>query len=53
MTPVSAPWAARWMHTSVINAAGSIYVLGGSDNQKDAYNDVWRSTDQGEALHAS
>ena len=42
----SAPWAARYLHTSVIDAAGAIYVIGGSSSS--AYlNDAWVSTDGG------
>jgi hypothetical protein len=42
----SARWAARYLHTTVINAAGAIYVIGGSSSS--AYlNDVWVSTDAG------
>jgi hypothetical protein len=46
----SAPWAGRFGHTSVIDAAGAIYVIGG-DGDSDAgltdYHDVWVSTDGG------
>ncbi len=41
----SAPWAARCWHTSVVDAAGAIYVVGGSKGHS-AYNDVW-ATDGG------
>ncbi len=41
----SAPWAARCWHTSVIDAAGAIYVIGGSKGHS-SYNDVW-ATDGG------
>jgi hypothetical protein len=41
----SAPWAARWDHTSVIDAAGAIYVIGGTDGT--FFNDVWASTGGG------
>jgi hypothetical protein len=41
----SALWAARASHTSVIDAAGAIYVIGG-DGAKCS-NDVWVSTDGG------
>ncbi len=45
-TRTSAPWAARDGHTSVIDAAGTIYVIGGyGDNTY--FNDVWASTDGG------
>jgi hypothetical protein len=41
----SAPWAGRTDHTSVIDAAGAIYVLGGQGSTD--YHDVWASTDGG------
>jgi hypothetical protein len=41
----SAPWGARYGHTSVIDAAGAIYVIGGYGGTY--YNDVWVSTDGG------
>ena len=41
----SAYWAARGFHSSVIDAAGAIYVIGGSGDAY--YNDVWKSTDRG------
>ncbi len=43
----SAPWAARRDHTSVIDAAGAIYVLGGYNGGSNLYNDVYVSTDGG------
>ncbi len=43
---MTAPWAARLGHTSVIDAAGAIYVIGGSGGTTD-FNDVWASTDGG------
>ncbi len=43
--PTSAPWAARAYHTTVIDAAGAIYVIGGLGSTY--YNDVWVSTDGG------
>jgi hypothetical protein len=47
----SAPWAARWLHTSVIDAAGAIYVIGGggfgATAQYPVYNDVYVSTNGG------
>ncbi len=43
----SAPWAARFGHTSVIDAAGAIYVIGGQGYYNTVYNDVWKSTDGG------
>jgi hypothetical protein len=41
-----APWAGRWSHTSVIDAAGAIFVLGGN-NGDTVFTDVWVSTDGG------
>ncbi len=41
----SAPWAARFSHTSVIDAAGAIYVIGGHGSS--GLSDVWVSTDGG------
>ncbi len=38
----SAPWAAREAHSTVIDAAGAIYVIGGGHD-----SDVWVSTDGG------
>ncbi len=46
----SAPWAGRQGHTTVVDAAGAIYVIGGvSYNGTDltCFNDVWVSTDGG------
>ncbi len=46
----SAPWAARRWHTSVIDAAGAIYVIGGMSRgiTNNVYlKDVWKSTDGG------
>jgi hypothetical protein len=42
----SAPWAARRSHTSVIDAAGAIYVIGGSSGTGNYLQDVWVSTDR-------
>ncbi len=46
-----AEWAARGSHTSVIDAAGAIYVIGGLGGYTSTgttdYNDVWASTDGG------
>ncbi len=46
-----APWAGRYGHTTVIDAAGAIYVLGGVGDSKTSFNpdfnDVWVSTDGG------
>ncbi len=35
------------MHTSVIDAAGAIFVIGGWNGYGTNYNDVWVSTDGG------
>jgi hypothetical protein len=43
---MTAPWAARYGHTSVIDAAGAIYVIGGADG-RNYLNDVLVSTDGG------
>ena len=44
----SVPWAARGDHTSVIDAAGAIYVIGGVGGfTLSTYKDVWVSTDGG------
>ncbi len=45
---MTAPWAGRGFHTSVIDAAGAIYVIGGRGTGDNTYyNDVWKSTDGG------
>jgi hypothetical protein len=46
----NAQWAARYSHTTVIDAAGAIYVIGGyAWNYVDTfYQDVWASTNGGE-----
>jgi hypothetical protein len=43
---MTAPWAGRLGHTSVIDAAGAIYVIGGRGSTT-FLNDVWKSTDGG------
>ncbi len=47
----SAPWAARYGHTTVIDAAGAIYVIGGYGGMHGStsiyFNDVLVSTDGG------
>ncbi len=43
----SAPWAARTQHTSVIDAAGAIYVIGGYGSGGTIKNDVYVSADGG------
>ncbi len=42
----SAPWAGRDGHTSVVDAAGAIYVIGG-DGINGPVNDVLKSADGG------
>jgi hypothetical protein len=42
----NAPWPARHAHTTVIDAAGAIYVIGGSGST-GPLNDMWVSTDGG------
>jgi hypothetical protein len=49
---LAAPWAARSGHTAVVDAAGAIYVIGGTDGSffgggTTDYHDVWASTDGG------
>ncbi len=45
----NARWDARAPHTSVVNAAGAIYVIGGEGydgtNEGSRFQDVWASTD--------
>ncbi len=43
---MTAPWAGRYGHTTVIDAAGAIYVIGGT-NDTTYFNDVLQSTDGG------
>ncbi len=43
----SAPWAGRQGHTTVVDAAGAIYVIGGVGFSGAYLNDVWASTDGG------
>ncbi len=43
-----APWADRAFLTSVVDAAGAIYVIGGGVGTTTFYADVWASTDGGE-----
>jgi hypothetical protein len=42
----NAPWAGRYSHSTVIDAAGAIYVLGGYSSPSPS-RDVWASTDGG------
>jgi hypothetical protein len=44
---LKAQWALRSEHTSVIDAAGAIYVIGGGGGGTTFYADVWASTDGG------
>ncbi len=44
---MTAPWAARFGHTSVVDAAGAIYVIGGYGGGGTTFHDVWASTDGG------
>ncbi len=46
---LAAPWAGRQGHTSVVDAAGAIYVIGGVGDIITYYQDVWVSTDGGAA----
>jgi hypothetical protein len=41
-----APWGDRSGHTSVIDASGVIYVIGGTNGTTN-FQDVWASTDGG------
>jgi hypothetical protein len=42
-----APWAEREGHTSVVDAADAIYVIGGHARNAVNYHDVWVSTNKG------
>jgi hypothetical protein len=46
---LAAPWAARYGHTTVIDSAGAIYVIGGYSSTviNHVFNDVWVSNDGG------
>ncbi len=47
---LKAEWAGRFAHTSVIDAAGAIYVIGGQGKDRlsgTEYQDVWASSDKG------
>ncbi len=44
---LKAEWVGRYGHTSVIDAAGAIYVIGGTANCGPNFNDVWVSNDRG------
>ena len=43
---MTAPWAARYGHSTVVDAAGAIYVIGGYDGT-NSHNNVWVSPDGG------
>ncbi len=44
----NASWAGRCGHTTVIDAAGNIYVMGGvGDGIGNYFNDVWVGTNKG------
>ncbi len=43
----NALWAVRYGHTTVVDAAGAIYVFGGAVGTSTYVNDVWASTDGG------
>ncbi len=47
LVTAKAPWAARYCHTAVIDAAGAIYVIGGADGNGILQTDVWVSADKG------
>jgi hypothetical protein len=43
-------WEARTAHTTVIDASGIMYLMGGAGNGTDNFfNDVWMSTNKGAA----
>ena len=44
---LKAEWVSRIYPTSVVDAAGAIYVLGGFGSTYTYLNDVWVSTDGG------
>ena len=46
MAAVFTPWAARSGHTTVIDAAGTMYLIGGNGDYGNL-NDVWSSADKG------
>ncbi len=49
-----APWAARDSPTSMIDAFGAIYVIGGKRMDDGSFlNDVWVSTDGGSPLDSA
>ncbi len=47
LVTASAPWTARLGHSTVIDAAGAIYVIGGYGGGSTEFQDVWVSTDGG------
>ena len=42
----NAPWAGRYMPTTVIDAAGTMYLIGGQGDT-GSLNDVWSSANKG------
>ncbi len=44
---LKASWRGRYSHTSVIDAAGAIYILGGVCVGGEISKDVWMSTNGG------
>ena len=43
------PWEGRYGHTTVIDAAGNMYLMGGlGDGFGNYFNDVWKGTNSGE-----
>jgi hypothetical protein len=44
---LAAEWDPRFGSTSVVDAAGAIYVIGGSSTRGAYYRDVWASTNGG------
>jgi hypothetical protein len=47
----SAQWAARYFHSTEIDAAGAIYVIGGYGGGITDYRDVWASTVYAQEAH--
>ncbi len=43
----STPWAERESHTTVIDAAGNFYLLGGDGDNDILFGDVWESIGRG------
>jgi hypothetical protein len=47
LAAVITPWAARFGHTTVIDAAGTMYLIGGFHGFNTNLNDVWSSANKG------